>query len=407
MIAPKKVAEATWQTEARKWDQFRHLRFSTVLGGAQRRVRALNTPADIYVINRDNVCWLVDYYRNGWPFDMVVIDEATSFKSQSSKRWKALKSVRPHIRRIVELTGTPAPQGLIDLWPQIYLLDQGQRLGKTVGGFRERYFSPDKRNATTVFTYKPKDGAKAAIQSLIGDICISMRAEDYIDLPECVSDVIPVALDPAAAKAYRQMERDALLELDERVIDAGTAAVLANKLLQLCNGAVYDNARQTAEIHRCKIEAFTELLEALKGENVLCFYNFKHDRERLLQALPGPNTKVRVYQGPQDEKDWNDGKINVLLAHPASCAYGLNLQRGGRHVVWFGLNWSLELYQQANKRLHRQGQTRPVMIHHLVVQGGMDEDVMEVLESKAGTQEGLMNALKARIERVKKGGQKN
>lgn len=401
VIAPKKVAEATWQKEAARWEHTKHLRFSTVLGSTTRRIRAVNTPADIYVINRDNVCWLVNYYRNDWPFDMVVVDEATSFKSQASKRWKALKSVRGHIRRIVELTGTPSPQGLLDLWPQVYLLDQGQRLGRTVGSFRERYFDPDKRDAFRVFTYKPKDGAEQAIQSLIGDICISMRAEDYLDLPDCITDIVPVALDAAAEKAYKQLEREAILQVDETTIDAGTAGVLTNKLLQLCDGAVYDGQHQARIIHDCKIDAFLELLEALGDAHALVFYSFQHDRERILQALQKTGKRVRVFNGPQDEEDWNAGKIDVLLAHPASCAYGLNLQQGGHHVVWFGLTWSLELYQQANKRLHRQGQKQPVIIHHLVVEDGMDAEVMKALESKAGTQEGLMNALKARIRKVK------
>lgn len=404
VVAPKKVAEATWQKEASKWDHTKHLRFSTVLGAVSKRVRAVNTPADIYVINRDNVCWLVDYFRNDWPFDMVVLDEATSFKSQQAKRWKALKSIRPHIRRIIELTGTPSPQSLLDLWPQLFLLDQGQRLGKTVGSFRERYFNPDKRDATRIFTYKPKDGAEQAINALIGDICISMRAQDYLELPDCVEDTIPVMLDAAAEKAYLRLERDALLEIDEKTIDAGTAAVLTNKLLQLCNGAVYDGEHSATEIHNCKIEAFLELVEALEGQHALVFYNFQHDRDRILEALKGTRLRVRIYTGPQDETDWNNGYIDILLAHPASCAYGLNLQQGGYHAIWFGLNWSLELYQQANKRLHRQGQQQPVIVHHLVVQGGVDEDVMASLESKAGMQAGLMEALKARVARVKQKG---
>lgn len=402
VVAPKKVAEATWQKEAAKWDHTNRLRFSTILGGAKRRIQAVNTPADIYVINRDNVCWLVDYFRNDWPFDMVVLDEATSFKNQSSKRWKALKSILSHIDRIVELTGTPSPQSLLDLWPQVYLLDQGQRLGKTVGGFREKYFSPDQRNATTIFTYKPKEGAETAIRSLIGDICISMRAKDYLTLPDCIFETNPVILDPSAEKAYRRLERDMLLQIDDQTIDAGTAAVLTNKLLQLCDGAVYDNLHQPIDIHRCKIDSFLELIEALNGEHALVFYNFQHDRERLLKALEKTKLRVRVYKGPMDETDWNSGKIDILLAHPASCAYGLNLQQDGHHVIWFGLTWSLELYQQANKRLHRQGQKHTVFVHHLVVQNGMDEDVMAALELKAGTQDSLMNALKARIQKIKK-----
>ena len=405
IVAPKRVAEATWQAEAAKWDHTKGLRFSTVLGTAKRRIQALNTPADIYVINRDNVCWLVEYYRNEWPFDTVVLDEASSFKSRSSKRWKALKAVRPHIRRIVELTGTPTPQSLIDLWAQVYLLDGGQRLGRTLGGFRERFFDPDKRDATRVFTYKPHNGAEEEIKSLLGDICISMRAEDYLDLPECMEDIFPVRLSPSAEKAYKQLEREALLQVDEDTIDAGSAAVLSNKLLQLCNGAVYDGMHNVVEIHDDKIEAFMELIERLEGEHALVFYNFQHDRDRLLKALRKTKLRIRVYAGPQDERDWNAGGIDLLLAHPASCAYGLNLQQGGRHAIWFGLTWSYEQYQQANKRMHRQGQKLQVIIHHLVVQGGRDEDVMAALAGKADTQNSLMESLKARIKKVKTGGQ--
>lgn len=401
VIAPKKVSEATWQNEAGKWDHLRHIRFSTVLGSQAKRIRAVNTPADVYVINRDNVKWLVDYFRNDWPFDMVVIDEASSFKSRQSQRWKALKSIRSHIRRIVELTGTPAPHSLLDLWPQMYLLDQGERLGRTIGGFRERYFNPDKRDATRVFTYKPKDGAEDTVKRLLADICVSMQASDYLSLPEIVTDDIPVVLDAKAKAAYQELERKALLQVDEKTIDAGSAGVLTNKLLQLCSGAVYDDRRRVAEIHRCKLESFMELVEALDGEHALVFYNFQHDKDRLLRVLGKTGLRIRVYTGPKDESDWNAGEIDMLLAHPASCAYGLNLQQGGRHIVWFGLNWSLELYQQANKRLHRQGQTLPVIVHRLVVQGGMDEDVVRSLSEKADVQGSLLEALKARIRKVK------
>ena len=402
IVAPKKVAEATWQTEAAKWDHTKHLRFSTIMGGAQKRIRQTNAIADVYVINRDNLVWLVDYYRNDWPFDMVVLDESTSFKNHQSKRWKAIKSIRARISRIVELTGTPSPQGLLDLWAQVYLLDQGARLGKSIGQFRTRYFDPDKRNATTIFTYKPRDGTEQAVQSLISDVCISMKAEDYISLPECIHDVIPVVLDPAAEKAYKQLERDAVLQVDEDTINAGSAAVLANKLLQLCNGAVYDDLHRIKEIHGCKLEALQELVERLSGEHLLLFYAFQHDRDRILEAFAKSKLRVRVYSNPDDADAWNAGQVDILLAHPASCAYGLNRQRGGHHVCWFGLNWSLELYQQANARLHRQGQDKPVFVHHLVVQDGMDQEVMAALESKAGTQEGLMQALKARIDKVKR-----
>jgi len=404
VIAPKKVAEATWSKEAAKWDHLKNLRVIPVLGSETKRIKALNTPGDIWVINRENVSWLVEYYRNAWPFDMVIIDESSSFKSHQAKRFKSLKWIRPHIKRIVELTGTPAPNGLIDLWAQVYLLDGGQRLGKTIGGFRERFFEPDKRNAQQIFTYTPKLGADEAIHRLIGDICVSMKADDYLTLPELIVNDIPVVLDEKAKKLYEKLEREMLLQVDENTIDAGSAAVLSNKLLQLCNGAVYDENHNVIEIHDCKIEAFLELIEQLNGQPALVFYNFQHDLTRLEKALIKTGLRVRRLNGPADEIDWNHRQIDVLLAHPASCAYGLNLQDGGNHVIWFGLNWSLELYQQANKRLHRQGQKQKVIVHHLVVEGGRDEDVAEALHDKGATQDKLIESLKARIEKIKNGG---
>lgn len=401
IIAPKKVAEGTWTKEAQKWEHLRHLRISAVLGSQQKRLRALATPADIYVINRDNVAWLVDYFKNAWPFDMVVLDESSSFKNSQSKRFKALKLVRSRINRLVELTGTPASNGLIDLWAQIYLLDGGARLGRTLGQYRERFFDPDKRSRTQIFSYTPKDGSMEYIQQAIGDICVSMKAEDYLNLPDRMFDDVPVVLDDKTWKAYRQLERDLLLELDEGQITAASAGVLTGKLLQLCNGAVYDSEKRPLAIHNCKVEAFLEVLEQLNGQHCLVFYNFQHDRDRLLAALEPLGLRVRVYQNAADEDAWNAGEIDVLLAHPASCAYGLNLQNGGHHIVWFGLTWSLEQYEQANKRLHRQGQRHPVIVHHLVVQGGMDEDVIDSLRAKGDTQEALMAALKARIKKAR------
>lgn len=401
VIAPKKVAESTWAKEKEKWDHLKLLRISTVLGSQVKRIKALNTPADLYVINRENIPWLVDYYRNAWPFDMVIVDEFSSFKNHNAKRFKSLKWVRPHIKRIVGLTGTPAPNGLLDLWAQVFLLDGGERLGKTITGFREKYFEPDQRNRERVFTYAPKAGADEAIQRLIGDICVSMKAEDYLELPDITYNNIPVVLDSKAEKAYQKLETEMLLQVDESTIDAGSAAVLTNKLLQLCNGAVYDENRNIVGIHDCKIERFMELVEELNGKPALVFYNFQHDKERIKKALSRTHLRVRELKTPQDETDWNNREIDILLAHPASAAYGLNLQQGGNHVIWFGLNWSLELYQQANKRLHRQGQTEKVIIHHLVVEGGVDEDVVKALEDKTSTQDRLMLALKARIERVK------
>lgn len=404
VIAPKTVAEATWQAEAQSWDHLRHLRINTVLGTARQRIRALYAPGDVWVVNRENVPWLVDYYKQAWPFDMVVIDESSSFKNPRAQRFKKLKLVLGRISRILLLTGTPAPNGLEDLWAQIYLLDEGQRLGKTMTAYREMFFTQDRSYPGQPYrTYSPQQGADQWIQSAISDICVSMKAEDYLTLPEYIEDVIPVKLDPAARKAYDKMERDMLLEVDTETITAGTAAVLSNKLLQLGNGAVYDNDHHVQTIHGCKLEAFLETVERLQGEHVLVFYSFQHDRDRILDALGGSGLRVRAYTGAADETAWNGGEIDVLLAHPASCAYGLNLQRGGHHAIWFGLTWSLEQYQQANKRLHRQGQKCPVVVHHLVVQDSRDVDVMGALRSKGDTQDLLMQSLKARIEKVRDG----
>lgn len=404
VIAPKKVAEGTWTKEKDKWDHTKILRVSTVLGNQTKRIRALNTPADIYIINRENVCWLVDYYRNAWPFDMVVIDESSSFKSHSAKRFKALASISGKIDRIVELTGTPSPNGLEDLWSQVYLLDGGERLGKRYTHFRERYFDPGRRGADgMVYDYKAKPGSEQAILDRISDICVSMKAEDYLQLPDITYHEIPVELDPKAWKAYRELERQMVLELpeDETDISVTSAAALSTKLQQLANGAIYDEDRQVHEIHGCKIEAFLELIESLQGKPALVFYNFQHDRDRILRALRGSGLRVRELKTTQDEDDWNAGKIDILLAHPASSAYGLNLQQGGNHVVWFGLTWNYEQYTQANKRLHRQGQTQKVIIHHLVCSGTRDEDIMQALSRKEDVQAWVMESLKARIRAIR------
>ena len=400
IIAPKKVAEATWTTEARKWEHLKKMRVVPVLGTVQQRLRALATPADLYVINRENTQWLVEHFKNSWPFDMVILDESSSFKNGSSKRFKALKLVRSRIRRMVALTGTPASNGLEDLWAQVYLLDGGARLGPTLGAYRDKYFVPGRRNRTTIFNYTPKEGSFEMIKRAISDICISMKASDYLTLPDVIHNDIPVALDAAAARAYMQLEQDLLLQVDEDTITAGSAGVLTGKLLQLCNGAIYDESKKPILIHDCKIERFMELIEQLNGQHALVFYNFQHDKDRLIQALTSTKLRVRVYSQAQDEADWNAGKIDILLAHPASCGYGLNLQQGGHHAIWFGLTWSLEQYEQANKRLHRQGQEHPVVIHHLIVQGGMDETVIEALKSKGDMQNALMAALKARISKI-------
>lgn len=406
VIAPKKVAEGTWTKEAAKWDHTKMLRVSPVLGSRAKRIRALNTPADIYIINRENVVWLVDYYRNAWPFDMVVVDESSSFKSHSAKRFKALASMGGHIDRMVELTGTPSPNGLEDLWSQIFLLDGGERLGKRYTQFRERYFQPDKRGADgMVYSYEAKPGTEQSILERISDICISMKAEDYLQLPDITYHEIPVELDAKANKAYCELERQMVLQLpeDEADISVTSAAALSNKLLQLANGALYDEDRQVHEVHKCKIEAFLELIESLQGKPALVFYNYQHDRTRILDALASSGLRIRELKTTQDEDDWNNREIDILLTHPASSAYGLNLQQGGNHVIWFGLTWNYELYTQANKRLHRQGQEEKVIIHHLVCSGTRDEDVMQALQRKDDVQSWVMESLKARIRRVKNG----
>ena len=403
VIAPKKVAEGTWTKEKDKWDHTRMLRVSQVLGSQAKRIRALNTPADIYIINRENVAWLVDYYRNAWPFDMVVVDESSSFKSHKSKRFKALASMGGHIGRMVELTGTPSPNGLNDLWSQVFLLDGGERLGKRYTQFRERYFDPGDRGNNVIYNYRAKPGSEESILEKISDICISMKAEDYLQLPDVTYHQVPVTLDARAEKAYREMERKMVLDLpeDEEQISVASAAALSNKLLQLANGALYDDGHGVHEVHGCKIEAFLELIESLQGKPALVFYNFQHDRERILGALGKSGLRIRELKTTDDEDAWNRREVDILLTHPASSAYGLNLQQGGNHVVWFGLTWNYELYTQANKRLHRQGQEEKVIIHHLVCAGTRDEDVMKALERKEDVQEWVMQSLKARIKKIK------
>ena len=404
IIAPKKVAEATWTTEAKKWEHLKMLRIVPVLGSVQKRLKALATPADVYVINRENTQWLVEHFRNAWAFDMVVLDESSSFKNSQSKRFKSLRLVRSRIKRIVELTGTPASNGLEDLWAQICLLDGGARLGTTLGAYRDKYFVPGRRNQMTIFDYKPKEGSFEMIKQAISDICISMRASDYLTLPKMIYNDIPVALDSRAAKAYAELESELLLQIDEETITAGSAGALTGKLLQLCTGAIYNEDKKPIPVHDCKIDAFLELIEQLNGQHALVFYNFQHDRDRLIKALAKTGLRVRVYSRAKDEVEWNNGEIDIMLAHPASCGYGLNLQRGGYNAIWFGLTWSLEQYEQANKRLHRQGQEHPVIIHHLIVQHRMDESVIDALKSKGDMQDALMAALKAKIMQLKKKG---
>lgn len=393
VIAPKKVAEATWQAEAAKWEHLSGLTFATALGTEPQRAMAIDSGAEITVINRENVVWLVEHWGMAWPFDMVVVDESSSFKSPSAKRFKALKRMLPKIHSVVILTGTPAPNGIEDLWSQIYLLDRGERLGRYVTHYRERYFDYNPWR----HEYVPKPGAFEAVQKRISDICVSMRAEDWLTLPELIVDDVPVALDDAARRKYREMERTMCLEVGDEEISAMSAAALTNKLLQLCGGGLYDEGGGAVHVHDAKLEALGELIEQLHGEHALLFYGYRHELPGIEARLGG--LRWRRLETAADAEAWNRGEVDVLLAHPASCAYGLNLQDGGRHVIWYTLTWSLELYQQANARLHRQGQEKPVIVHRLLVQGGVDQDVAKALEGKDETQAALVEALKARIER--------
>jgi SNF2 family DNA or RNA helicase len=396
VIAPLRVAETVWEAEAEKWDHLRHLRFSKALGSEKERILASNAVADIYVINRENVKWLVYYYKTRWPFDMVVLDKLSSFKSPKAKRFRALRKVRPLIKRVVGLTGTPAPNGLIDLWSQVYLLDSGRRLGKTLTSYQERYFLPDKRNRRVVFTYKLKDGAEGAIYEKLSDICISMKSGDHLNIPERVDNIVRVKLPPKARKQYRQLEKDLILPLLESDVVAGSAAVLTNKLLQMSGGAVYDEEGETQLVHSEKLNALEDLIEAANGKPVLVYYGYRHELERIQKQFD-----CRALEQPKDIEDWNRGEVPVMLAHPASTGHGLNLQDGGSAIIWFGLPWSLELYIQANARIHRQGQKNPVVVHHLVAEGTVDEDVMRVLENKEAGQEALLQAVKARVKKLK------
>ncbi|QGG47330.1 DEAD/DEAH box helicase [Heliorestis convoluta] len=399
VIAPLRVASTTWEEEVKKWEHLKGLRISKVLGSEKQRVAALRKKADIYIINRENVTWLVKHYQHNWPFDMVVIDELSSFKSSKALRFRALKKVRPLIKRLVGLTGTPAPNGLIDLWPQIYLLDGGERLGRTLTSYREKYFLPDKRNQMVVYSWKLKKGASDEIYEKLSDICLSMEAKDYLELPERIENIISVELPQKAKEQYERLEKELILSMKDSDVLAGSAAVLVNKLLQIANGAVYDETGKAIEIHDEKLKALDELIEAASGKPVLVFYGYQHDKDRLLEHLK--KVKPRVLQSDQDIKSWNQGEIPVLLAHPASAGHGLNLQTGGNIIIWFGLTWSLELYQQANARLHRQGQKQTVVIHHILAKDTIDERVMKALERKDTSQRALMEAVKATIDQQK------
>ena len=392
LIAPKKVAESTWSQEAAKWAQTRKLRISQVLGSAKDREHALQVDADIYVMNRENVIWLCDKYKGKpLPFDMLVIDESSSFKNPQAKRFKALK--RHAFDRVVLLTGTPAPNTLMDLWPQIYLLDKGERLGRTITEYRRRYFRPDKTNGHVVFSYALNPGADSQIYGRITDICMSLKAKDYLTLPDRIDNVIEVVMSDSEKEKYKIMEKEHVLGLgQENEISALNAASVANKLLQMANGYVYDDEGNLVHIHDQKIDRLKELVDVNEGKPMLVFYNYKHDLAAIKEAFP----QATELTDDNDVADWNKGNIQMLLAHPASAGYGLNLQAGGHIIVWYGLTWSLEQYQQANARLHRQGQTEPVIVHHLVTKGTMDEQVMRSLSRKEESQDALLEAIKYR-----------
>lgn len=393
IIAPLRVAQTTWSDELRKWSHLENLRISKVLGSAPEREAALAAEAEIYIINRENVDWLVSNHT--FDFDMIVIDELSSFKSYQSKRFRALRKVRPLAKRVVGLTGTPTPNGLMDLWAEINILDMGERLGRFITRYREAYFKPDKRNGMVIFSYKPLPESERLIFEKISDICISMKAVDFLKMPERIDNVVTVEMSESERKLYDKLSDEMLLPFADGDIDAVNAAALSNKLLQIANGAVYDENGAVKNIHSRKLDALEDLIEASVGKPLLVFYNFKHDKDRIAERFT-----VREIKTEQDIRDWNNGKIPVAVAHPASTGHGLNLQSGGSTVVWFGLNWSLELYQQANARLYRQGQTETVVVHHIITKGTIDENVMRALEHKDKGQALLIEAVKARIKDV-------
>lgn len=391
VIAPLRVANSVWRQEAANWEHLKHLSVAICTGSERERLSALQRDSDLYVINRENVPWLIKHYGSAWPFDCVVIDEASSFKNATSQRFKALRKALPQTNYMILLTGTPSPNGLLDLWPQMYLVDFGEALGRTMTSYKQRFFEQDYMG----YKFKPREGAADRIHGLLQPMVLSMSAEDYLELPDRINIVESVALPPSALNAYREFERTLLAELpDGEEIEAMNAAVLANKLLQYSNGAVYtDDLGNWSEIHTAKLDALSDIVEQNEGENFLVAYNYKTDLARLQKRFPF----ARVLDKSADTvRQWNSGQIRMLLAHPASAGHGLNLQRGGSLIVWFSLNWSLELYQQFNARLHRQGQDKPVRIIHIVADGCIDERVISVLSEKDAVQSALLTALKPR-----------
>lgn len=391
VVAPKKVAESTWDDEISKWEHLKHLKVSKILGSASERSKALLAKADIYIINRENIVWLTEHLEE-WPFDMLVLDESSSFKNHQTKRFKALRKFRPLCDRVICLTGTPTSNSLMDLWAQMYLLDKGERLGRTITIYRSRWFLPDQASGHIIYSYKPKPIAEKEIYKSIADISFSMKAEDWLKMPKRIDNIIKLELTAEQRKLYKELEKEYVLSFPAGDVTASTAAVLSNKLLQLANGALYTEDKKTVCIHDAKLEALEEIAEC--GKPLLVFYTYKHDRERILAKFK----QAKTLETDADVKKWNAGKIQMLVVHPASVGYGLNLQAGGHIIVWYGLTWSLEQYQQANARLYRQGQTESVIIHHLVCKGTVDERVIQALENKELGQAKLIEAVKAKIK---------
>lgn len=394
VIAPLLVARDTWPAEIQKWDHLKDLTYSVAVGTANERRAALRQKTFVHIINRENVQWLIEDSGIPWQYDMVVIDELSSFKSHQSKRFKSLMKVRPGVRRMVGLTGTPSSNGLMDLWSEFRVLDMGKRLGRFITHYREQFFEPDRHNGMQVFSYRPRAGAEREIYRRIGDITISMRSADYLKMPECVMNTVPVKLDSTEYEVYEEMESKMVTELDGVEIDAVNAAALTGKLCQLANGAIYTPDGNTVFFHERKLDALEDLIEGANGKPVLVAYWYKHDLARIQERF-----KVRELKSSKDITDWNAGKIPVAVIHPASAGHGLNLQAGGSTLIWFGLTWSLELYQQTNARLWRQGQqAETVVIHHIITRGTVDEDVMQSLSEKDRSQAALMRAVRARVE---------
>jgi SNF2 family DNA or RNA helicase len=402
VIAPKRVAETVWEEEAKKWDHTKHLTFSKIIGTERQRLAALKVKADVHIISRDNIAWLCSLYAAKLPYDMLVIDELSSFKAHQTQRFKSLRLARPWFKRVVGLTGTPAPNGLINLWSQMYLIDRGERLEKTITAYRSRYFRPGASNGYVVYSYNLLSDSERLIQERIKDICISMRAEDYLEMPERIDNFVRVTMPDKLMDAYKKFEQENVITLANEIeegtttVNAVNAAALSNKLLQFANGAMYDENKNVVPIHDLKLEALKEIIEAADGKPVLVAWTYQFDRDRIKNYFR--SMAPRELKTAEDINDWNAGKVQLMLAHPASAGHGINLQAGGNIIVWYGLTWSLELYQQFNARLYRQGQKQRTIIHHIVTAKTHDEDVVKALKSKDRVQNSLMNSIKAKIE---------